>query len=186
MLGSIGAIWVTLKFRPLVGRKASLAAALAMAISPGFVFYGRYAIHEVWLLLFSMLFVLGLLGLWKYGTRGYLWCVAMGTAGMILTKETYIIHIGCAVIAAGVLAVSHKLSPLPDLKRARQDWTWLDLLLVTGGGDFRHRILLLRHLLEYAGAERTLRDFRGLVSDRLERKRPREAMALLARAYPSL
>ena len=47
-----------------------------------------------------MLFVLGLLGLWKYGTRGYLWCVGMGIAGMILTKETYIIHIGCAVIAA--------------------------------------------------------------------------------------
>ena len=67
-----------------------------MAISPGFIFYGRYSIHEVWLLLFSMLFVLGLLGLWRFGTRGYLWCVGVGVAGMILTKETYIIHIGCA------------------------------------------------------------------------------------------
>ncbi len=136
VLGSIAAIWTTLKFQPLVGRKASLAAALAMAISPGFVFYGRYAIHEVWLLIFSMLFVLGLLGLWKIGTRGYLWCVGMGAAGMILTKETYIIHIGCGLIAAGVLCVSHRLTPLPDVKRARQDWTWLDLLLVTGVGIF--------------------------------------------------
>ena len=101
VLGSIGAIWTTLKFEPLVGRRISRVAAVAMAISPGFIFYGRYAIHEVWLLLFSLLFILGLLGLWKLGTRGYLWCVGIGTAGMILTKETYIIHIGCAVIAAG-------------------------------------------------------------------------------------
>ena len=130
VLGSIGAIWTTLKFEPLVGRRVSRVAAVAMAISPGFIFYGRYAIHEVWLLLFSMLFVLGLLGLWKLGTRGYLWCVGIGTAGMILTKETYIIHIGCAVIAGGVLWVSHKISPLPDLKRARQQWDLADLAIV--------------------------------------------------------
>jgi len=65
----------------------------------GFVFYGRYSIHEVWLVLFSMLFILGLLGLWKAGTRDYLWCAGMGLAGMILTKETYIIHLGCAALA---------------------------------------------------------------------------------------
>ena len=65
VLASIGSIFVTLKFEPFVGRKVSRIAALAMAISPGFIFYGRYSIHEVWLLLFSMLFVLGLLGLWR-------------------------------------------------------------------------------------------------------------------------
>ena len=134
VLASIGALWVTLKFEPLVGRKVSRVAALAMAVSPGFVFYGRYAIHEVWLLLFSMLFVLGLLGLWKAGTRGYLWCVGMGTAGMILTKETYFIHIGCAASAAGALWVSHKITPLPDLKRARQHWDLADLAIVVAVG----------------------------------------------------
>ena len=65
VLASIGSIFVTLKFEPFVGRKVSRLAALAMAISPAFVFYGRYSIHEVWLLLFSMLFILGLLGLWR-------------------------------------------------------------------------------------------------------------------------
>lgn len=134
VLGSIGAIWTTLKFEPIVGRKVSRWAAAAMAISPGFIFYGRYAIHEVWLLLFSMIFILGLLGLWKWGTRGYLWCVGMGATGMILTKETYIIHIGCAVIAAGVLWVSHRLNPLPDLKRARQRWDLADLAVIIAAG----------------------------------------------------
>ena len=103
VLVSIICVWLTLKFEPFVGRSVSRIAALAMAVSPGFVFYGRYSIHEVWLLLFSMLFVLGLLGLWKFGTPNYLWCAGMGLTGMILTKETYIIHLGCAVIAVPVV-----------------------------------------------------------------------------------
>jgi uncharacterized protein (TIGR03663 family) len=136
VLASIGSIYLTLKFEPLVGRTVSRIAALGMAVSPGFIFYGRYSIHEVWLLLFSMLFILGLLGLWKAGTSGYLWCVGMGVAGMILTKETYIIHLGCALIAAGVLWVSHKITPLPEVRRSRQFWTYSDLLLITGVAVF--------------------------------------------------
>jgi uncharacterized protein (TIGR03663 family) len=136
VLASIGSIFVTLKFEPFVGRWVARIAALAMAISPAFIFYGRYSIHEVWLLLFSMLFVLGLLGLWRRGTRGYLWCVGIGIAGMILTKETYIIHIGSALIAAGVLWISHKLTPMTEVKRARQQWDFADLAIVTGTGLF--------------------------------------------------
>jgi uncharacterized protein (TIGR03663 family) len=136
VLASIGSIFVTLKFEPLVGKNVSRLAALAMAISPAFIFYGRYSIHEVWLLLFSLLFILGLLGLWRFGTRGYLWCVGVGTAGMILTKETYIIHIACALIAAGVLWISHKITPLSDLKPARRQWDLVDLAVVTGTGLF--------------------------------------------------
>ncbi len=105
-----------------------------MAISPGFVFYGRYSIHEVWLVFFSMLFILGLLGLWKFGTPSYLWCAGMGLTGMILTKETYIIHVGCAAIAAGVCYISVRLSPLPDARPAKQIWGYIDLagVIVTG------------------------------------------------------
>ncbi len=136
VLGSIGAIFALLKFEPFVGRRVSRVAALAMAISPGFIFYGRYAIHEVWLLLFSIVFILGLLGLWRFGTRGYLWCVGLGAAGMVLTKETYIIHIGSALIAGVVLWVSHRLTPMPDVQRAPQQWTWGDLLGVAGAGIF--------------------------------------------------
>src|SRR5437868_8291272 len=120
VFASIFSIHLTLKFEPFVGRNVSRLAALVMAVSPGFVFYGRYAIHEVWLVVFSMLFVLGLLGLWKRGTVDYLWCAGMGFAGMILTKETYIIHVGCALIAVFVTWVSHKITPMPDAKPARQ------------------------------------------------------------------
>src|SRR5580765_3871847 len=47
VLASIFAVFLTLKFEPFVGRRVSRLAALLMAISPGFLFYGRYSIHEV-------------------------------------------------------------------------------------------------------------------------------------------
>src|SRR5438132_232544 len=122
VLVSISCVWLTFKFEPFVGRAVSRMAALAMAVSPGFVFYGRYSIHEVWLVLFSMLFILGLLGLWKAGTPDYLWCAGMGLAGIILTKETYIIHLGCAALAAPVLVASNRLHRLPDAPPAKQTW----------------------------------------------------------------
>jgi uncharacterized protein (TIGR03663 family) len=134
VLISIASVWLTLKFQPFVGRNVARLAALAMAISPGFVFYGRYSIHEVWLVFFSMLFVLGLIGLWKAGTPGYLWCAGMGLTGMILTKETYIIHVTCAVIAAGVCYISHRLNPVPDVRPALQTWDMIDLAFVVGTG----------------------------------------------------
>src|SRR5690242_12555126 len=110
VLVSIGCVWLTLKFEPLVGRTISRLAALAMAVSPGFVFYGRYSIHEVWILFFTMLFLFGLVGLWKIGSAKYLWCAGMGFTGMILSKETYILHVGCAIIAAVVLPISNAIA----------------------------------------------------------------------------
>src|ERR1700747_96154 len=130
VLVSIGCVWLTLKFEPLVGRNVSRIAALAMASSPGFVFYGRYAIHEVWLQFFSTMFIMGLLGLWRLGRLNYLWYAGMGLAGMILTKETSAIHVACALIAIPVLAVSIALSRVPDLKQAKQTWTYIDLAMV--------------------------------------------------------
>ena len=132
VLVSVSCVWLALKFEPLIGRSASRIAALAMAVSPGFIFYGRYSIHEVWLVLFSMMFILGLLGLWKFGTVNYLWCAGMGVAGMILTKETYIIHLGCAMLAIPVLMVSNALNRLPDARPTRQTWDYLDLAMVIG------------------------------------------------------
>jgi 4-amino-4-deoxy-L-arabinose transferase-like glycosyltransferase len=103
---SITCVWLTLRFEPVVGTRVSRWAALAMAVSPGFVFYGRYSIHEVWMQLSSMLLILGLLGVWRFGTRNYLWCAGMGLTGMILTKETYIIHVACALLAVAASWIS--------------------------------------------------------------------------------
>ena len=134
VLVSIACVWLTLKFEPFVGRTASRLAALAMAVSPGFVFYGRYSIHEVWILFFTMLLFLGLFGLWKFGRTKDLWFAGMGVAGMILSKETYILHIGCALIAVPVCAVSNYLSEPEDRRSTKQTWTYLDLVVVIATG----------------------------------------------------
>src|SRR5205809_6412778 len=120
VLVSIGCVWLAFKFELLVGRNVSRIAALAMAISPGFAFYGRYAIQEVWLHLFSMMFIMVLLGLWSLGRLNYILFAGAGLTGIILTKETYAIHVACAVIAIPVVAVWIALSGFAGLRPARQ------------------------------------------------------------------
>src|SRR5206468_1357886 len=80
----------------------------------------------------STMFILGLLGLWKSGRVNYLWYAGMGMAGMILTKETYAIHVACAVIAIPVLMVSYALNRVPDAKPTKQTWSYIDLAMVLG------------------------------------------------------
>jgi hypothetical protein len=58
----------------------------------------------------------------------------MGAAGMILTKETYVIHFVCAMLAIPVLMVSNALSRVPDARPAKQTWTYVDLAMVIGVG----------------------------------------------------
>ena len=130
VLGSIGAVWLALNYDRVIPRPVTRIAALAMAVSPGFIFYGRYSIHEVWLLLFSMMFVFGLLGLWRAGTLSYLWFTGMGVTGMILTKETYIIHLGCALLALPLAYVSTMIIGVEDPKPAAQKWNLVDLAIV--------------------------------------------------------
>jgi uncharacterized protein (TIGR03663 family) len=130
VLASIGAVWLALKYDRVIPRPVARLAALAMALSPGFIFYGRYSIHEVWLLLFSMMFVFGLLGLWREGTLSYLWFTGMGITGMILTKETYIIHLGCALLALPIAYASTLIVGVEDSKPAAQKWNYLDLAIV--------------------------------------------------------
>jgi uncharacterized protein (TIGR03663 family) len=130
VLASIGAVWLALKYDRVIPRPVARLAALAMALSPGFIFYGRYSIHEVWLLLFSMMFIFGLLGLWREGTVSYLWFTGMGITGMILTKETYIIHLGCALLALPIAYASTMIVGVEDSKPAAQKWNYLDLAIV--------------------------------------------------------
>src|SRR5256885_10995701 len=94
-LASLGAVWLALKYDRAIPRSIARIAALAMALSPGFVFYGRYSIHEAWLLLFSMMFIFGLLGLWREGKLNFFFFSGMGVTGMVLTQKSILIIIGC-------------------------------------------------------------------------------------------
>ena len=75
-----------------------------MAISPGFIFYDRYSIHESWMVLFLIVTFWGILGISTSREPKYFWGFILGLTGMILTKETYIIHVA-AFAAAGCLSL---------------------------------------------------------------------------------
>lgn len=137
VLASLAAVWLTLRFGRFVGVNASRWAAAAMAVSPACVFYARYSIHESELLAFLLLTAWGILEMWKNGTRAGLYAFAAGTAGMILTKETYFIHLGCLALAIPCLLLWQLLSPSrPATPLARPLWTSRQIVAAAALGVF--------------------------------------------------
>jgi uncharacterized protein (TIGR03663 family) len=122
--------WVAAKCGRFFNRRTCLLAALAMALSPGAVFYGRYAIHESELVFFLILAAWGLAGLRQFGERKYLWALGLGITGAILTKETYAIHAACFALAGLALAIYEKFSPSLPLPAARPQGSRSDLARV--------------------------------------------------------
>ncbi len=126
-LASLGAVVLVLRgYRRFFPKSVCRWAALAMAVSPGMVFYGRYAIHESWLVLFQMIAVWGLLRLWQDGSRRGLWAVGMGVAGMILTKETWIIHGIALALAVPAIWLWERWSPSTPEPVAIQKWSAIE------------------------------------------------------------
>jgi uncharacterized protein (TIGR03663 family) len=129
-LMSLASVALTIRFDRFIGRGAALWAAAAMAISPGCVFYGRYAIHEYWLVFSLMLGAWGLAGLWKVGEKKYLWAVWIGVTGAVLTKETYVIHFAACALTLPCLWALEKASPVAEREGpALQEWTWREMAL---------------------------------------------------------
>ncbi len=100
VLAGIGVVWLALfGFRRYLGAGASVLFGCFLAVSPAMIFVSRYAIHEIWMLLFIMLTALGVMDGLSGRFRACAWLVCMGIAGMVLNKETYVIHLGCFALA---------------------------------------------------------------------------------------
>jgi uncharacterized protein (TIGR03663 family) len=100
VLVGIGCVGLAFLFTRFFGKTPTYLAAFAMAISPAFIFYERYAIHETWLVFFLLITLWGLLSWYSAATPRAIWATIMGVTGMILTKETYIIHLVAFALAA--------------------------------------------------------------------------------------
>ena len=156
VLISLATVWLTLRFERFIGRGAARWAAAAMAVSPGCVFYARYAIHECWLVFSLMLCAWGLAGLWEVGKRKYLWVVWIGITGAVLTKETYVLHFACAALALPCVWLLGQVIPAAEKDGAApQEWTWLDMAL---------GVLMLAGcvVLFYSGTFMDMRGLKGL------------------------
>lgn len=114
-------IWLMLGFHRFLRWRVVWVAAVAAAISPAMVFYSRYAIHEMWLPFFTLLAVYGGCGiLRREGRFGDLWAFGAGLAGMVLTKETYLVHWVAAALALLAVRCLEWIAPLtPRTQRPR-------------------------------------------------------------------
>ena len=104
-------VWLVTRFDRFLDRRTCWIAAIAMAVSPGAEFYGRYAIHESEFVFFLILAAWGALGVMRFGTVRYLWAAAMGITGLVLTKETYIIHFTAFALAVPALLILERFFP---------------------------------------------------------------------------
>ena len=129
VLAGLGTVWLAWGYRRFFGDRAGAIFAAGLAVSPGFVFYGRYAIHETWLVLFLMLLLWGVLELWRAGSRSGLAAVLIGVTGCVLTKETYLIHwIGLALAFAVWKAWGLVVKTSDTVPWAKPVWTRLDAI----------------------------------------------------------
>lgn len=128
VLSGIAAVWMTLRFGRFVGARAARFGALALALSPAGVFYGRYAIHEPWFVFALMLTTWGVLGLWSEGGKRDLIATFAGVTLLLLLKETGVIHLVCMVLAAGCLMIWQRFVPSsPARPLAGRGWSGRDL-----------------------------------------------------------
>src|SRR5436189_27003 len=98
-LFGIGMVWLVLYFRRSIGMFGSLAGALLMAVSPGFVFFSRYFIHEILFVFFTLSLVVTVMRYRETARPLYLMLASASAASLFATKETYIITAAVLLLA---------------------------------------------------------------------------------------
>ncbi len=136
-LVSLLTVYWFLRFDRFFNKNICRLTAIVVSISPAFTFYGRYAIHESDLVFFTLLSVWGILGLMSKGQKQYLWALGVGVAGMIVSKETYVIHVLCLFLAwISAKILEHYLPSESGAHRVVRHWTYKDLGKVSLSGIF--------------------------------------------------
>jgi uncharacterized protein (TIGR03663 family) len=111
---SVMAVVALSRLRQYLGSAATWAAWL-MALSPGFVFYGRYAIHETLFVLAQIVFVYFRIGWIKAQSSDdrlrAAYGLALAVVVLISTKETFVIFLGTWLIAELALRWGYRLIP---------------------------------------------------------------------------
>jgi uncharacterized protein (TIGR03663 family) len=107
-LATLGLVLLTGRW---IGRAGALAAAALLAVSPGMVFFSRYAIHEMLLVFFTLAFVLAAIRWWETGRSRFLLTAGAALAGMFTTKETAIITVVVLGLAAACVAIYERMAP---------------------------------------------------------------------------
>jgi len=142
-LFGVGVVWLMLCLRRQLGNFGSLAAAAMAAVSPGFLFFSRYFIHEILFVFFTLGTIVALLLYRETPRPSYFMLAAASLALLGTTKETliitvavWVIAIPCTVLWLRLINPELKLAPMlafdlpvQEQGKARQSWTRNQLVL---------------------------------------------------------
>jgi uncharacterized protein (TIGR03663 family) len=81
----VGSVWL---LRHYVGRRAALIGGALIAISPTFVFYSRHIREDIYVVLFTMLWMYAAFEYLRDGSRRWLYILTTAMALAFLSKET--------------------------------------------------------------------------------------------------
>lgn len=87
----VGVVWLLLYLRRQLGTFGTIAAAALACVSPGFVFFSRYFIHEILFIFFTLGVVVAMLRYNETREPRYLMLASASLALLGATKETWII-----------------------------------------------------------------------------------------------
>ncbi|HEX4606177.1 MAG TPA: flippase activity-associated protein Agl23 [Candidatus Angelobacter sp.] len=115
----VGVVWLMLCLRRFVGKTAAVAAAALATVSPGFVFFSRYFIHEILFVFFSLGVIVAWLWYRETNKPRYLMLASASAAMLFATKETWIITAAVWLIAVPCTAFYLRLRKRADDGAAR-------------------------------------------------------------------
>jgi len=118
VLFGLGIVGLLLALRRHLGEFGSLAAASLAAVSPGFVFFSRYFIHEVLFVFFSLGSVVAWLWFRETGKQKYLMLASASLALLGATKETWLLTVAVWLVAIPCTAIYCRMRRTPPLAAA--------------------------------------------------------------------
>jgi len=98
-LFGIGVVWLLLCMRRELGTFGALVAAALATVSPGFLFFSRYFIHEILFIFFTLGVIVALLRYSETGRSHYFMLASASLAMMGTTKETWVFTVAVWAIA---------------------------------------------------------------------------------------
>jgi uncharacterized protein (TIGR03663 family) len=112
---SLGIVGLIAMHRRFFGN-AALWAAWLVALSPAFVFYSRYAIHESLFVLLQVAFVYGYFSYREEKSQAAVIWMAAGVLLSVAVKETFFIFFGTWLIAVGLVRWAERFFSLDSLE----------------------------------------------------------------------
>jgi len=117
----IGTVWLMLCLRRSLGTPAAIAAAGFATVSPGFVFFSRYFIHEILFVFFSLGVIVAWLWYRDTGKPRYVYLASASASMLFTTKETWLITAVVWVIAIPCTTIYLRLLGRKDLLPQRPE-----------------------------------------------------------------